>query len=55
MREINMRVILMMILMVLVADRADSLSERVVSEIRLQYRTMVAEFLRTVKVKNAHT
>ena len=50
-----MRVFLIMILMASAADRADSLSERVVSEIRLQYRTMVAEFLRTVKVKIAHT
>ena len=50
-----MRVILMMILMASAADRADSLSERVVSEIRLQYSTMVAEFLQTVKVKTAFT
>ena len=50
-----MRVILMMMLVALIADRADSLSERVVSEIRLQYRTMVEEFLRTVKVKTVNT
>ena len=48
MREIMMRVFLMMMLM---TTASDGLSQMVVSEIRLQYRTMVTDFLRTVKVK----
>lgn len=47
-----LRVILMMILM---STAADSLSDGVVSEIRLQYSTIMAEFLRTVKVITAYT
>ena len=47
MREIMMRVFLMMMLM---TTASDGLSQMVVSEIRLQYRTMVTDFLRTVKV-----